>query len=208
MAIIFEDIPGLYLIPNVFTKEENDKYMEILEKEKNNPNISNQIHTATEYGWKFLPATVKIPEDYLGDYPEWLEKLWQKIFNIIKINISNFPEKAYPDNVLINKYEIGDGCLPHIDQLDFWENWIVGVSFGSGCTFQFTDNFDKNIEMLMPPCSIYVMIDDARYKWKHGIKFSPIDIYYGDVIPRTQRISLTFRSMMEHILTKNFKNKK
>lgn len=209
MAILFEEIPGLYLIPNVFSQEDNNMYMQILEEENNNPNVSNQIHTATEYGWKFLPATIKQPKDYLGDYPEWLEKMWQKIFIHVKANIPNFPEKSYPDNVLINTYDNGDGCKSHIDQLNFWDNWVVGASFGSGCTFEFTNDFgNEAIEFWMPPKSIYVMIDDARYKWKHGIKYSPIDLYYGDVIPRTKRISLTFRTMLDNILNDKIKNQK
>ncbi len=206
MAILFEDIPDLYLIPNAFTKEENDMYMQILEGESNNPNVSKQIHTATEYGWKFLPATIKLPEDYLGEYPEWLEKLWQKIIFHANNNIEHFPKNAYPDNVLINKYEPGDGCNSHVDQINFWDNWVVGVSFGSGCTFEFMNDFNKKIEIYIPSGSIYIMIDDARYKWKHGITFSQIDIYYGEIIPRTKRISLTFRTMMRHILSDEVKN--
>jgi alkylated DNA repair dioxygenase AlkB len=211
MAIQFQDIPGLYLIPDAFTKEENNFYMDILEKENTyNPNICHQIHKATEYGWKFLPVTKKSDKDFLGNFPDWLENLWQKIFLHIKANIPNFPEKSYPDNVLINQYEPGDGCYPHIDQLNFWDNWVVGVSFGSGCTFQFTKEKNNNnkISFYMPHCSIYIMIDEARYLWKHEMIFSPIDNYYGEIIPRTKRISLTFRTMNDEILDKETKNKR
>jgi len=202
----FKDINGLYLFPEVFTPEEDAYYMNILNSD-NTANICKQIHTATEYGWKFIPVRddkskiiKRTPEDYLGEFPEWLFKIWHKI----RDNIKNIPEKDFsdviPDHTLINKYNPGDGCRTHTDDKDFWENWVIGVSFGSGCTMSFGNNSISNHSFYIPPRSVYIMIDEARYKWTHGISFENKDIVYGDNIERTQRISITFRTIKKEYL--------
>jgi len=36
-------------------------------------NVCKQIHTANEYGFKFIPLAEKTGADYLGRYPDWLD---------------------------------------------------------------------------------------------------------------------------------------
>jgi alkylated DNA repair dioxygenase AlkB len=195
-----KDIPGLYIIPNVFTKEENDRFKEIC-KSVIGKNICEQIHTATEYGWKFIPVKEKTIDDYLGPMPKWIDEIWEKAKESVKDVID--PKKY--NHVLINNYIPGDGCKSHTDEIEFWEDYVIGVSFGSGCSFEYS-KADKKIIVYMPECSVYLMINDARYKWRHGITFDKEDYYYGDLIERNERISLTFRSISEKFLTKEVKS--
>jgi alkylated DNA repair dioxygenase AlkB len=203
--IEFEELPGLFLIPNVFSNHDAEKYFNILNDDTSN--ICKQIHSATEYGWKFLPPTEqKTIDDYLGKFPDWLIEIWHIIYEQIK-DIDILPKIILPDHILINKYEIEDGCKIHTDDLVFWDNFVIGASFGSGTTMEFikTDN-SKKINVWIPPNSVYIMIDEARYHWSHSIPFVKEDIVYGSIIPRSKRISLTFRNISEKFLSNDLKD--
>jgi alkylated DNA repair dioxygenase AlkB len=143
----------------------------------------------------------KTIDDYLGPMPKGIDEIWEKAKESVKDVID--PKKY--NHVLINNYIPGDGCKSHTDEIEFWEDYVIGVSFGSGCSFEYS-NADKKIIVYMPECSVYLMIDDARYKWRHGILFDKEDYYYGDLIERNERISLTFRSISEKFLTKEVKS--
>ena len=199
MAIQCKEINGLYIFMNVYTNEEEQKYCEYLEKECENPNIVKQIHKCTQYGYAF---DIKNP-DLITEFPVWINDIWQtfmkhfdETYNTDTYNdpIMQAIQKCTPKNVLINTYPVGDGCNDHIDDYHFWTSWIVGVSFGSGCTMEF--KYDQNVvKYYIPARSVYILSGDARYKWTHGIPFTTTDTYYGLVIPRTTRYSLTFRDI-------------
>jgi|694.fasta_scaffold113091_2 hypothetical protein len=199
MSIAVVEVPGLYFTPNVLSKEDEklikNKYKEYEEKKQN---ICNQIHTAIEFGWRFIPVKVKTKDDYIGGLPDWLLNIWEKCLK--NGNLPEFIKKEIPNHVLINKYPIGDGCRDHTDELKFWNNWILGISVGSGCTVEFILG-DKKIRVWMPPLSMYILTEDARYKWTHGITYNNSDSVYGDIIPRDERISITFRKIHEDYLT-------
>ncbi len=192
-----EHIPGLYLIHDVFTECEANEYCSLIEVESKNP--CPQIHPATEYGWRFIPPIKKTKDEYL-ECPEWLNKMWIKTMNSIKKHIPSFPQdiNSY-DNAIINQYQVGDGCVPHTDEHHFWTNWVVGVSYGSGCLMNFTCD-DICIPIYIPKNSVYVMLDEVRYKWKHGIPFQKIDKFDGLDIERTKRTSVTFRVIVKEFL--------
>ena len=208
-------VNGLYLIVDVFDQPQLNYFTEILLNDTHG-HPCRQIHAATEYGWKFLPLRdnnhidikLRTSDDYLGEYPDWIQQIWNLV--LVKLSdIEDLPSTlrtcASPDNLLINKYVPGDGVIPHTDELEFWEDWVVGVSFGSGCVFNYSLNKEK-VSMYIPANSIYVLTKDARYKWKHGIAFVKEDIVYGDVIPRTTRISMTFRNIDKRWLTDEVRN--
>jgi len=167
------------------------------------------LSAASEYKWKFLPIkdisgnpVIKTASDYLGDYPEWIKQIWDKtIYQIRQYQELSFvmKERDYPDHLLINKYEIGDGCTKHTDELLFWEEWVVGISFGSGCIFRYEN--EKQVDIYLPKNSIYILSTDARYKWTHAIPFQGQDIVYGDIVPRDKRFSLTFRNIDKKYLS-------
>lgn len=202
MLIDIEEVPGLYLIPDLFTEYENEKYIQIMNSLEK-PNICNQVHTAYEFGWKFIPITTKTKNDYLGEFPFWLLKIWDKISD--SLEQTNFPIK-FPDHVLLNKYKPGEGCLAHTDDIQFWDNWVIGASFGSGSIIRFKGNFDKTYDLYLPIGSVYIMMNEARYDYTHEILPQNIDEYYGEKIKRKQRISLTFRTINEKYLSKKIKD--
>jgi len=193
MALKVKGIEGFYLIPNVFDQEENQYYISKIEENKGFE--CKQIHLAEEYGWKFLPVEKKTQQDYLGPNPPWLNDIWSRASSSLNkyLGDKNF---THWDHVLINHYEVGDGCKPHTDDLKFWDDWVIGVSFGSGCEMILSEYKTNNpTSIYLPAKSVYLLTGDARYRWTHGISFKSGDKVYGDLQPRTKRISLTFRTI-------------
>ena len=147
--------------------------------------------------------------DYL-DTPFWIDDIFYRaLFGInskIKYIPTTKPIENY-DHVLINEYKPGDGCLAHTDELEFWEDWVIGVSFGSGCEMILSKgNVSKSIYLTIG--SVYLLCGDARYKWTHEISFKFDDEVNGNKINRNERISLTFRTISNNFLSSKLKNKK
>jgi alkylated DNA repair dioxygenase AlkB len=46
---------------------------------------------------------------------------------------------------------------------------------------------------LLEPRSLLILSDEARYEWQHGIFRRKNDHWQGRVIPRSRRLSITFR---------------
>lgn len=208
--ITVPNVDGLYLITNVFEQQQYNDINELLNQLTYSQvgNICRQVHVATEFGWTFLPLygengeiIKRTIDSYLGKFPELITNIWDVVSDKLSC-INDLPSslqnciihKIYPDHLLINQYQPEDGCIPHVDELEFWEDWVVGISFGSGCMFNFTLD-KKKINVYVPENSVYVLTKDARYKWKHGIPFDHSDIIYGTSVNRKFRTSLTFRNI-------------
>lgn len=63
---------------------------------------------------------------------------------------------------------------------------------------QFTNksNLQEIIPILLEPCSLVILKEDARYNWMHGIKALKTDTYNIQKIVRNRRVSLTFRKVI------------
>lgn len=100
-----------------------------------------------------------------------------------------------PDQVIVNEYVPGEGIKPHKDRM-YYENQICGVNLGSACIMRFTKGEDDEpIDIEIPRRSVYVMQDDARKKWKHGIPPRKKDKIGGDLKHRERRVSITYRKV-------------
>jgi alkylated DNA repair dioxygenase AlkB len=54
---------------------------------------------------------------------------------------------------------------------------------------------EREQEVFVEPRSVLVMEEEARWKWKHEIPARSLDIVNGLEMPRSRRVSLTFRIM-------------
>jgi alkylated DNA repair dioxygenase AlkB len=101
-----------------------------------------------------------------------------------------------PDQVIINEYAPGEGLRPHKDR-NYFENQICGVNLGSGCLMRFIKISGKDVvDVEMPRRSVYVMQDDARYKWHHSLPPRKKDMVDGNVKHRERRLSITYRKVI------------
>lgn len=135
-----------------------------------------------------------------------------------------FPPAPTPfaRQAILNLYWPGDGITPHVDLLDRYGDGIIGVSFGSGCVMCFAEVLkgrgdepaSQRVEELasqasewcgvyLPPGSVIVMTDEARYAWTHGIEMRMEDMVESEdekgspvLLERDVRLSVTFRWLL------------
>lgn len=101
-----------------------------------------------------------------------------------------------PDQVIINEYLPGQGLRPHKDR-NYFENQICGINLGSGCIMRFIKIKGGDVvDIPVPRRSLYLMQDDARYKWNHSIPPRKKDNINGEVQHRERRWSITYRKVI------------
>jgi alkylated DNA repair protein alkB family protein 8 len=101
-----------------------------------------------------------------------------------------------PDQVIINEYAPGEGLRPHKDR-NYFDNQICGVNLGSGCVMRFIKIAGGDVvDVAVPRRSVYIMQDEARYKWNHAIPSRKKDLVEGNVKHRERRLSITYRKVL------------
>ncbi|GBE80276.1 hypothetical protein SCP_0214950 [Sparassis crispa] len=115
---------------------------------------------------------------------------------------------------ILNLYWPGEGITPHVDLLDRYGDGVIGVSLGSGCVMQFErvrngeEDGGEGRErwgVYLPPRSVFVLSEEARYAWTHGIEKRMDDLVEhtpggagagSSWIERDVRLSITFRWLL------------
>ena len=73
---------------------------------------------------------------------------------------------------------------------------IVSLSLAGPCVMEFRREVERKA-LFLPPRSLLVMADEARYAWHHYIPHRRSDTVDGCVIPRAaKRVSFTFRKVL------------
>jgi len=87
--------------------------------------------------------------------------------------------------------------MAHVSLGDRFGNVIVSVTLGSGCEINFSSLKSKaHVAFYLESGSLFVIQDEARYGWKHGILPRKSDEFAGQILPRGRRVSLTFRTVV------------
>ena len=101
------------------------------------------------------------------------------------------------DQILINEYLPGQGIALHRDYEPF-DRTVASISLLSRCVMDFHCVADGRREtLLLEPRSLVILSDDARYAWEHGIARRKNDRWNGLTLPRSRRLSITFRRFKE-----------
>ncbi len=188
-SLSINDIEGLRYIEKFISLEEHNQLWEAINKEKWRTDLKRRVQ---HYGYVYDYQSRNIKQDmYLGPLPDWClpyakRLVEQKLFADL------------PDQVIVNEYMPGQGIADHIDCLPCFTDTIISLSLGSQCIMNITNDVDKNkkLELLLQPRSLVVLTNKSRYEWTHGIKPKKSDIINGVNVPRTLRISLTFRKVI------------
>lgn len=121
--------------------------------------------------------------------PSFLKPLLERF---IEQNILS--EDDFPNSLIINEYNEGQGIMPHVDSTTIFGKVIMSLSLLSPCVMEFSK--DSDFKVLLNQRSLLVMTDEARNEWKHSISKNLIDIYESNEIKRSRRVSLTFRKVL------------
>lgn len=104
----------------------------------------------------------------------------------------------FPEQLIINEYEPGQGIAAHTDHTKHFDDQIVSISLLSDIAMHFEQISSPRAltEILLKRNSCVVLSGDSRYDWKHSIAKRKTDQFPGKMIRRGRRISLTFRHML------------
>lgn len=178
-------VPGLFIFPD-FISESQEK--DLLDEIDSKVWVVDYARRLQYYGYR---NELESPYDLVSfpvPFPDQIRLLSD---DIVKEGILD----DAPDQVIINEYMPGEGIRPHKDR-NYYENQICGVNLGSGCVMRFIKGANlETIDVEIPRRSIYVMQDDARRKWSHGIPPRKKDVLNGIIHHRGRRVSITYRKV-------------
>ncbi|MGH1456447.1 MAG: alpha-ketoglutarate-dependent dioxygenase AlkB [Alphaproteobacteria bacterium] len=180
------DIDGLLYIPNFISESEHDALLSIIDVQSWLTDLKRRVQ---HYGYKYdYKARNILPDSYLGELPQWLGDLQEKLF-------TDGIFKQKPDQAIINEYLPGQGISSHIDCVPCFEDVIASLSLGSDAIMQLSKAEQKH-DVFLEKRSLIVLSGEARYKWQHAIPARKLDIVDGVKLERQRRISVTFRKVI------------
>jgi len=182
------NIKGLNYFPRYITLEEHSFLWQNVNAETWLDDLKRRVqHYGYKYNYKarFIDYSMKI-----GELPSWVLPLAERLN---KEGI--MPQQ--PDQLIVNEYLAGQGIANHVDCEPCFGDTIVSLSLGGTCVMNFIHKQTKQkIEVLLEPCSLVVLTDEARYDWTHSIQAKKSDVFQQQKLARTTRISLTFRNIL------------
>jgi alkylated DNA repair dioxygenase AlkB len=171
-------IPGLSYRPNYVTQTEEAELVRLIDSE--------HWDTTWERRRQLYGASYGAGETAARGIPTWGQELISRMHN------EKLTERPF-DQMLVNEYQPGQGIALHLDYKPF-DRTVVSLSLLSSCVMDFRHSSDgQRAAMLLERRSLLVLSDEARYEWQHGIARRKNDRWQGEVIPRSRRVSVTFR---------------
>lgn len=180
-------IKGYQYWPNFIGQEEELDLISIIDSQT----WSTKLKRRTQhYGYEYDYTKKKVDQSmYLGLIPSWLASYCTRM-----IALGFFKKK--PDQIIINEYLPGQGIAKHVDCVPCFGETVVSLSLGSTCVMEFEHlTSSKKGEVILEPRSLLVLSDEARYNWMHSIPARNEDKLNDQILPRSRRISLTFRTV-------------
>ena len=171
-------IPGLAYFPEYVSPEEEQRLAELIDVEA--------WDTTWERRRQLYGKSYGRESGELRPIPNWARFLMERMHE------QGISERPF-DQMLVNEYLPGQGIALHKDYEPF-DRTVVSLSLVSPCVMDFRRVADKHREeLLLEPRSLLVLSDEARYQWQHGIARRKNDRWHGVKIPRSRRLSVTFR---------------
>ncbi|XP_013780636.1 alkylated DNA repair protein alkB homolog 8-like isoform X2 [Limulus polyphemus] len=196
--------PGLILLEDFLTEEEENLLMELDVKEEKEDDINNTVvchrslkhRQVKHYGFEFNYRTNNVDKDHPLKEP--IPTICIQHLRRIQDITGLFPK--LPDQLTVNKYLPGQGIPPHIDTHSAFEDGIISLSLGSQIVMDFQNPAGEHVPFLLPRRSALIMTGESRYSWSHGITPRKTDVvpdtdHSGQLtlMHRRTRVSLTFR---------------
>jgi len=182
------DLPGLIIIPDFVTPEEEQTIMQETDKRKWNPLAQRRVQ---HYGYEFIYGANTVDKHkYIGTLPDFAEGLTARINEIGQTH-----NKLDFDQLTINDYFPGQGIPPHVDTHSPFEECLVSLSLGSGAVMSFKNEKGQTKHIFLPQRSLAVFTAEARFAFYHSIASRKLDRVDGKLFFRRRRISLTYRKV-------------
>jgi alkylated DNA repair dioxygenase AlkB len=174
------EVPGLQYLPEFVTRDEEAELVAAIDQEEWDTTWDRRRQPyGASYGKGSGPAR---------SIPGWGLLLVERLADLALI------DRRF-DQMLVNEYQPGQGIALHRDYEPF-DRTVVSLSLLSPCVMDFRQVATGRREsMLLTPRSLLVLSDEARYDWEHGIARRKNDRWLDRLMPRSRRLSVTFRVM-------------
>ena len=188
-----EGIPGLFLVRDFLTEEEEALMLKCIDSEDEWENCRSGCRRVRFYvPWEDKKGRVE-EKDTIRELPEYAKQLATNIidygmtvealqhvdWDAYKINESKHTEMQ------VNEFLPKDSLGFHTDNVIAYKDVIVAVSLCSTVTITFKNlKYNKSIDVEVPRRSIYYMTGESRYKWVHGAHLGAV---------KSRRVSVTWR---------------
>jgi alkylated DNA repair dioxygenase AlkB len=177
-------IPGLAYLPDYIAAAEEAKLVAAIDREVWDTTWDRRRQP---YGAAYGDA-----DQAPRPIPAWGQKLADRMHH------EGLCERPF-DQMLINEYLPGQGIALHRDYSPF-DRTVVSLSLLSPCVMDFRSaDGQRRASLLLQPRSLLVLSDEARYRWQHGIARRKTDRWHGLVVPRSRRLSVTFRLLKQPV---------
>lgn len=181
-------IPGLTHIEEFISREEEEYLLTSLDCEEWLTSLKRRVQ---HYGYKYdYKARFVDSSLYLGALPEWSSKI------VSRLHSKDFISETF-DQLIVNEYEPSQGISAHIDCVPCFKETIVSLSLGSQAEMVFCNREAEKKSIFLNPRSVVIFQKDARYNWSHSIPNRKSDLINGQRVPRSRRVSLTFRQVIK-----------
>jgi alkylated DNA repair dioxygenase AlkB len=180
-------VHGLSYAGDFISEGEEADLLEVIDA---NP-WSNELERRVQhYGYKYDYRSRRIDESMrVGAFPNQIQAIAKRL-------CAEGTFRTAPDQCIVNEYSPGQGIAPHIDCEPCFAETIVSLSLGSQAVMDFTHSLNGDRHPVwLERRSIVVINGAARYEWKHGIARRRKDAIGEFVVPRSRRVSLTFRNV-------------
>lgn len=171
-------IEGLTYTEGFISVAEETELLRRLEEVPWSTELQRRVYS---FGSRYSPEGEKLPREPL---PDWVQELAQRLYDRGLF-------KPLPDRALANEYLPGQGISTHSDYLDTGDT-VASLSLGSSVVMDFARGGVK-LPVWLERRSVVVMRGVARYEWTHGIARRKSDKVATSTVPRSRRVSLTFR---------------
>eukprot|EP01100_Stratorugosa_tubuloviscum_P011712 TRINITY_DN529_c0_g1_i1.p1 TRINITY_DN529_c0_g1~~TRINITY_DN529_c0_g1_i1.p1 ORF type:complete len:197 (+),score=77.05 TRINITY_DN529_c0_g1_i1:37-627(+) len=183
-------VPGLFLIQNFIENDEEEE--ELINNIqigdwKSNRQQTRRVQVYGPYHDKHYRV---YPHSQITPIPHYLKILSNKIIPLLKENFNhlNYPYELLGQDkfteIFINEYLPWNQLQFHKDHCITYKEVIIGISLASTSVLSFKKN-DKEIGVVLPRKSLYLMTGDSRYNWEHGMHPGSLDEAF--------RFSITYR---------------
>lgn len=181
-------IEGLVYRENWLSETESATYLKAVDETAWMEDLQRRVqHFGYRYDYK---ARKIVAEAYLGPLPKWSMPMVERM-----MAEGIFGEM--PDQLIVNEYLPGQGISKHVDCVPCFTDTIVSITLGSSAVMQLRNPQTAEMRpILLMPGSLLKLSGEARYEWQHEIPGRQTDTWQGRKIPRSRRVSLTFRKVI------------
>jgi len=101
------------------------------------------------------------------------------------------------DECTVDELLPGQGLGQHTDSALSYGETVISLTLGAPLVMEFRHTSGRlKVPVLVPPRSLLVLNNAARYKWRHGVTARKADWYDGLEVRRGRHVAVTFRQTL------------